>query len=514
MTRNSAKEVGSSDGNKKKGGGGGGGGGGSKKVVISQDKQRIEVQSDDLDLGSNNAVHQEIQTPLSPAPSSPSSPTSSSSSSTTTSAANKPTTKKPHNGLLEHKVFHAENAPSLLSTETTSQNYRGFINLAMLVLFVSQFRLIVENYKKYGILIDITSQYIDWPTTLLLFLTFNIFIIVALAIEWRIQHKDISERQSTIFHVINTSGVLAVPVTLIVATNALPATGLIVLMAAIVLWMKLISYAYSNSEYRVSISKGKPYYEVVKNNDVVLKYPFNLTFRNMYYFVFAPTLVYQLNYPRSPKIRPFWLAKRILELIFYSSLAVFLMEQYMFPTVRNALEPLQKFHLFALLERLLKLSVPNLYIWLIGFYLLFHLWLNILAEILRFGDRHFYGAWWNCTTMDEYWRIWNIPTHNWLIKHIHIPLVKAGVSKIIASICVFTVSAVFHELLVSVPVHTFRAWAFIGMMANIPLIIFTRALFSGSQIGNVIFWLSFCFFGQPLGLLLYYNDYMTQGSSF
>jgi hypothetical protein len=29
----------------------------------------------------------------------------------------------------------------------------------------------------------------------------------------------------------------------------------------------------------------------------------------------------------------------------------------------------------------------------------------------------------------------------------------------------------------------------------------------GSQIGNVIFWISFCFLGQPIGLVLYYYLY-------
>ncbi len=42
------------------------------------------------------------------------------------------------------------------------------------------------------------------------------------------------------------------------------------------------------------------------------------------------------------------------------------------------------------MERLLKLAVPTLYGWLIIFYALFHVWLNILAEITYFGDREFY----------------------------------------------------------------------------------------------------------------------------
>lgn len=42
------------------------------------------------------------------------------------------------------------------------------------------------------------------------------------------------------------------------------------------------------------------------------------------------------------------------------------------------------------MERLLRLAVPNTAVWLAMFYLVFHLWLNILGEMLMFGDRMFY----------------------------------------------------------------------------------------------------------------------------
>lgn len=42
------------------------------------------------------------------------------------------------------------------------------------------------------------------------------------------------------------------------------------------------------------------------------------------------------------------------------------------------------------MERLLRLAVPNTGVWLAMFYLVFHLWLNILGELLLFGDRMFY----------------------------------------------------------------------------------------------------------------------------
>jgi len=37
--------------------------------------------------------------------------------------------------------------------------------------------------------------------------------------------------------------------------------------------------------------------------------------------------------------------------------------------------------------KVLIMSLPNTYIWLIIFYMVFHLFLNLQAEILRFGDR-------------------------------------------------------------------------------------------------------------------------------
>lgn len=56
---------------------------------------------------------------------------------------------------------------------------------------------------------------------------------------------------------------------------------------------------------------------------------------------------------------------------------------------------------------------------------------------------------------------------------------------------VFFVSAVFHEVLVGVPMHMVRLWAFWGLMAQIPLMIVSewlKARFRSDRIGNVVFW--------------------------
>ena len=75
------------------------------------------------------------------------------------------------------------------------------------------------------------------------------------------------------------------------------------------------------------------------------------------------------------------------------------MEQYIVPLVHNSLVPFKALDFIRIAERILKLSLPNMCVWLLGFYVFFHLYLNITAEILRFGDRQFYKDWWYVIVM-------------------------------------------------------------------------------------------------------------------
>ena len=108
--------------------------------------------------------------------------------------------------------------------------------------------------------------------------------------------------------------------------------------------------------------------------------------------------------------------------------------------------------------------------WLLGFYLFFHLWLNMLAEITRFGDRLFYRDWWNARTIEAYWRNWNLPVHHWMLRHLYYPLTRLGVSKSISTFLVFAVSAALHEVIISTPFRILSFHAFFGMLAQVPLI--------------------------------------------
>jgi len=81
----------------------------------------------------------------------------------------------------------------------------------------------------------------------------------------------------------------------------------------------------------------------------------------------------------------------------------------------------------------------------------------------------------------------------------------------LAQAIVFFLSAVLHEVLVSVPTHMFKLWAFLGMFGQIPLIMLTRWVartLKKPVWGNVLFWFSFLVFGQPAVILLYSYDYL------
>jgi diacylglycerol O-acyltransferase-1 len=105
-------------------------------------------------------------------------------------------------------------------------------------------------------------------------------------------------------------------------------------------------------------------------------------------------------------------------------------------------------------------------------------------------------------------------------------------------VAAFFVSAVFHEILVAIPVHvTDQYLAFFGMMGQVPLVFATEFLekwrhrwykkYRGvkkadgtidvempknSLIGNLFFWISFCVVGQPFSVLLYYRAWLKNHS--
>lgn len=412
---------------------------------------------------------------------------------------------------------------SLLSSASGYSNYRGILNWCVVMLVLSNARLFLENIIKYGILVDpiqVVSLFLkdpySWPAACLIIAS-NVFLLLALYIERRLAVGTFSETTGRILHMFNLTALLVFPsTTVLTVTSITPVGGVLSLAIYTVLFLKLYSYQDTNRWNReVRVAKAKRLTRshscpsVAQSNGSVVhsivSYPGNLTHRDMYYFAFAPTLCYQLNFPRSPRIRKRFLMRRLFEMLFLMQLLVGLIQQWMVPTVQNSMKPFKEMDFSRMVERLLKLAVPNHLIWLIFFYWFFHSTLNFVAELLQFGDREFYRDWWNSETVTYFWANWNIPVHKWCLRHFYKPMLKKGVNKFWAQTAVFLVSAFFHEYLVSVPLKMFRLWAFMGMMAQVPLAWFVGRYLNGIY-GNAAVWISLII-GQPVAVLMYVHDY-------
>jgi diacylglycerol O-acyltransferase 1 len=335
-------------------------------------------------------------------------------------------------------------------------------------------------------------------------------------------------------HLVNITLALAITTFVVYFYIYHPLVGTLTEFHAIIVWLKTASYAFTNRDLRHAYLhpfKG----ELVPELYAKCPYPQNLTMKNLIYFWWAPTLVYQPVYPRTEKIRWVFVAKRLGECFCLSVFIWFAAAQYATPVLVNSLDKIASLDIPSILERLLKLSTISLVIWLAGFFALFQSFLNALAEVLTFGDRSFYDDWWNSESLGAYWRTWNKPVYTYFKRHIYMPMVGRGWSPRTASFTVFFASAVLHEILVGVPTHniigrhhsihetrhvlTVLGVAFLGMFLQLPLIALTAPMekmkwgHTGRVLGNIIFWVSFTVFGQPFAALMYFYAWQAKYGS-
>ncbi len=245
-----------------------------------------------------------------------------------------------------------------------------------------------------------------------------------------------------------------------------PLIGTLTEMHAVVVWLKTASYAFTNRDLRHAyLHPVKGELEALPEIYAQCPYPQNITMRNLIYFWWAPTLVYQPVYPRSGPTRWVFVAKRLAEVFGLSVFIWFCSAQYATPVLQNSLSKIASLDFMSIVERLLKLSTISLVIWLAGFFALFQSFLNALAEVTRFGDRSFYDAWWNSESLGTYWRTWNKPVYQFFKRHVYSPLIGRGWSPGTASVAVFLASAVLHEILVGVPTHNIIGKRSCGLVA-------------------------------------------------
>ncbi|KAF2674032.1 putative diacylglycerol O-acyltransferase [Microthyrium microscopicum] len=465
------------------------------------------------------------------------------SSTPSTQSPTKAPQKKHNHASAIHKV--AKVSP-LSYDAPVVPSFFGFQNLMALMLIVSNLRLMIENSRKYGFRICLSCHEISREDLVLgsiLYFSVPFHLLVAYIIELvaaqqaksslaRLQTrpngnghvKSTHEAQQKTFqvtwyiiafaHAVNATLNLAISTWCVYYHIFHPAIGAAVELHATITWLKVCSYAFANRDLRHALlypelDAGLP------DLYASCPYPENITLGNLCYFWWAPTLVYQPVYPRTSRIRRTYVIKRAGELVGLSVVIWLVIVQYASPLLHNSMEHMHKMDMISIMERVLKLSTISLFCWLCGFYALFHSFLNLLAEVMRFADREFYSDWWNVSTVREYWTSWNKPVYAFMKRHIYSPLVGRGVSPRMAQLLTFIFSGVLHELLIGIPTHNIIGAAFAAMIGQVPFILITDPFGKSSSYayrvtGNAMFWLFFCIFGQPIAAMVYFFSWQKQ----
>ena len=480
--------------------------------------------------------------------------------------------KKTRGGYPPSKPMHRYSAPSYLSVEAPIQNYRGFFNLGVLILIgtyrnvvstcileyffvltiyrpsfftvsakVSNVRLLMSSVDSHGFVLTAFVDHLKelrhiqndpWEQFPFVsgFILQVAFVLITFGIEYILSRQSKNKtngrknskmlcRIGMTLHHTNAHLSLLVPLWIVWNFIDKPAIGGVLLFHATITWMKLLSYILANEDYRILHENTKnssensmlTLIEDLDPNDVDIRYPENITIRNMLYFWFCPSLTYQIAYPKTPRVRWWKISGILMRLVICVSVFTFVAAQAVTPVLSGLVHDLEvsggSYTASMIFAYWLKLAIANTYLWLLLFYGYFHLYLNLFGELLRFGDRVFYRDWWNVLDVGAYWRLWNLPVHFWLVRHLYFPCLR-HMNKTAANFVVFLLSAIMHEVLVSVPFHMIRPWSFIGMMMQIPLVAMTKIASKKSPtLGNMLFWVSFCLVGQPMAALLYTVDY-------
>lgn len=257
--------------------------------------------------------------------------------------------KKTHGRVASPEYKHTFAVHSVDRTSCLSHDaevlpsFLGFRNLMGLVLVVSNLRLMIENFRKYGILVTLSGSSIrpqDWKWAIFLYILtpchlFGAYIIESLAAraakevlamqkraEDHIDEKQVEEKRQAVFstwkvianvHAMNATFMLVVATCVVYYKIHNPGLGAFSEFHAVIVWLKVCSYALTNRDMRRAMLNRDPVKAALPDLYKTCPYPNNITFNNLSYFWWAPTLVYQPVYPMNDKRRWDFILKRMSE---------------------------------------------------------------------------------------------------------------------------------------------------------------------------------------------------------
>lgn len=272
----------------------------------------------------------------------------------------------------------------------------------------------------------------------------------------------------------------------------------VLLLETVRLMMKMHAFVRTNTGRQL---EGK------LKGDSKIQVPFP-KFASYLYFLFAPTLIYRDEYPRTKQIRWKFALCRLGEVLAIVFVYSYMYERFIEPQFKMYGE--EEITKASLSVKIFGLLMPSTIILLCGFYLILHSWMNFAAEVLRFADRMFYKDWWTASNYEAYYRSWNIVVHDWLYEYIYKDMynhVFKG-SKLMSSLTVFLASAYVHEHILAFSLRLFYPimYLFFGGF-GVVLIAMTKKL--PKHFGNFFVWFTLIS-GNALMIALYVMEYYAR----
>ena len=219
--------------------------------------------------------------------------------------------------------------------------------------------------------------------------------------------------------------------------------------------------------------------EKVNNLDISKdKEPSICSLSHYLYYHFAPVIIYRDFYPRSTT--PInW--NRILTLSIH-----FLGHIYLLCVVfRHLVIP----HFSSIGKEPFSMSEIG-YLILTGYwtgvpiqfsmgYGLIHCWMNIWAELLKFGDKRFYYDWWTVSNSTDLLRKWNLIVGDFIFECVYLPLMTMTKNRYISGFVIYVISAIIHDYAIYgllgffIPIYTF-VYPFLALLGDISVLLINK----------------------------------------
>lgn len=402
------------------------------------------------------------------------------------------------------KVFEARN--SLLTELFEINHIRTIRHMIIAVIIIVCIDILVydlTSYGKFNLEFDLFLWIFNGLGSALLFIWLPMEL-AALLIAYAAFYLYASKRNSVkeggsidrtffVLYLVFLAVFILAPLTSI--SNLSVGCRIIILMEQTRLVMKVHAFVRSNVPKVINHKENT-------DSDMPKQVPCP-NFSQYAYFVFAPTLIYRDNYPRSTgPIRWDHVINHIGEILVCMTYVYCLFDRICLPVYRTF--KIRDMTL-ALYVQLVSMSIiPGGLILVNGWFSLLHSWQNMWAEMLRFSDRQFYTDWWNSTTFNMYYRKWNILVQDWLYAYIFkdIYSVLGNKHKAIANFGVIFISGIVHEYILSFTFGFFYPVVFVLFAGLGFVLLFIRVNNPNSAPWNIFIWICL-FMGVGLNLSLF-----------